>query len=75
MYYFGERVTYKDLTLIHKDNFIKRMQRDYLSRLGIDEAIFCENANRIIYNINPKDKTIDGLKLERLNEKSKLNFY
>lgn len=73
MYYFGERITIKELILIDND-FIKQMQRDYLVRRGIEEAIFCENANRIICCIDSNDRTIDEVKLERIKEQARAIF-
>lgn len=67
MYYFGSRISYKDLVL-EQDDFIKRMQLDYLSRLGIEEAIFCEKAGKVISTISVSDKTIEEVRLERINE-------
>ena len=39
-----------DLEALLKDaanDFIKKLQLDYLNRFGIEEAIFCENAGKV----------------------------
>lgn len=74
MYYFGERVTYKDLIGVADTDFLKRLQLDYLNRFEVEEAIFCENAGRVISCIAPEDKTIDEAKIERINEEANTIF-
>lgn len=62
MYYFGKRVSLKDLGSRGSLDVLEKIQFDYLSRLGLDEAIFCENAGKIIKCIDSSDLTIDEVK-------------
>ena len=68
MYYFGERVTLEALLKDADNDFIKKLQLDYLNRFGVEEAIFCENAGKVITSVNKNDRTIDEVRIERLNE-------
>lgn len=74
MYYFGKRLTYKDLFFQADKDPIKKLQLDYLNRYGIDEAIFCERAGKTISCINENDKTVDEVKLAMVDEKASSIF-
>lgn len=73
MYYFGDRITYKDL-VDAGDDFFKKLQLDYLNRFGVEEAIFCEKAGRVISCIDRIDKTMDEVRIERINEAANRMF-
>lgn len=62
MYYFGKRVSLKGLGPRGSLDVLGKIQFDYLSRLGLDEAIFCENAGRVIKCADSSDLTIDEVK-------------
>lgn len=74
MYYFGERVTLEALLKDADNDFIKKLQLDYLNRFGVEEAIFCENAGKVITSINEADRTVDEVRLEKLNEEANKMF-
>ncbi len=74
MYYFGKRLSYQNLFLDAKTDPIKKLQLDYLNKYGIEEAIFCENAGKIVSCIHAGDKTIDEAKLERVDEQADTIF-
>jgi len=74
MYYFGERITCNDLVLASDGDIIKRMQFDYLNRLGIGEAIFCEKTGEIIYPIIFEDRTIDEVKMDEIMRNARIIF-
>ena len=66
MYYFGQRISYKELTLDTDLDFIAQLQLEYLNKLGLDEAIFCKNTAKIITSIRDLDRTIDEVKVDEL---------
>lgn len=74
MYYFGERISSNDLFLTSSDDVIKKMQLDYLNRLGIDEAIFCEKSGEIIPVRNSNDRTIDEVRVEEITKNASVIF-
>ena len=74
MYYFGERVTLNGLLKDVENDFIKKLQLDYLNRFGIEEAIFCENAGKVITLLNKNDKTMNEVRVERLNSEANTVF-
>lgn len=74
MYYFGERVTLEALLKDADNDFIKKLQLDYLNRFGVEEAIFCEKAGKVITSVKDADKTIDEVRIERLNAEANTIF-
>lgn len=74
MYYFGQRISYKELTLETDLDFIAQLQLEYLNKFGLDEAIFCENTAKIITIIKDLDVTIDEVKVEELLKKASTIF-
>lgn len=62
MFYFGKRVSLRDLGSRGSLDVLEKIQFDYLNRLGLDEAIFCENAGKIIKSIDSSALTIDEVK-------------
>lgn len=74
MFYFGERVAYRDLIFAADGDFIKKLQLDYMNRFELSEAIFCEKSGRVISCINEDDKTIEEVKIERVNEQANAIF-
>ena len=74
MYYFGDRVTYESLVVGAEKDFLKKLQLDYLNRFGVEEAIFCENAGKVITSVNKEDRTIDEVRIERLTREANTIF-
>ena len=74
MYYFGEHLSITDLLLTGKDDFIRGLQLNYLNRLGIEEAIFCEKSGEIIYPVNKNNKTLDEIKIEEVTKNANAIF-
>lgn len=74
MYYFGKRLTYRELFSQALKDPIKSLQLDYLNRCGVEEAIFCEASGKIISHINEDDRTIDEVKVALVEEQASSIF-
>lgn len=69
-YYFGDRLSYRELLMLGDDDFIRNLQLQYLDRKELEEAIFCK-CGVIIDFCDSEDMTIDEAKLSELEKRKR----